>query len=234
LRVELRHLGYHYPGSTKHPIQDVSMTLQPGEHVGIAGFDGSGKTTLLRLMAGLLDGYSGVVAYDGLALQDITTDTLGQHIGDNISHQNLFDGTVLQNLTLEQPHTTDSVAWALDLVGLRDEIYSRPQGLSTPLGIGTPLADNTRQKLLLARALVSRPRLLLLDNFLPGVEPAERLRILARVLAPENPWTVLLATNDVRVLALCPRLVVLRSGHLVADGPFEQIAQKPELQELFF
>jgi ABC-type bacteriocin/lantibiotic exporter with double-glycine peptidase domain len=233
LRVQMRHLSYQYPGGNRPPVQDVSLELAPGEHVGLAGFDGSGKTTLLRIMAGLLDDYTGVVAYDGLALQDISSEALGQHVGDSISHQNLFDGTLLENLTLGQTSiTSDDVAWALDLVGLRDDIYARPLGLNTPLGIGSPFADSTRQKLLLARALVRRPRLLLLDQFLPGVDPAERLRILRRVLAPEHCWTVLLASNDSRVLSLCPRLALLRDGRLMADGAYDELSRRPDIQEL--
>ncbi|MBC8084072.1 MAG: ABC transporter ATP-binding protein [Hymenobacter sp.] len=233
LGVELRHLGYQYPGHAKPPLQDVSLTLRAGEHLGLAGFDGSGKTTLLRVLAGLLDGYTGVVAYDGLALQDIAGEALGRCVGDNISHQSIFAGTLLQNLTLDQASLTpDDVAWALELVGLRDEIYARPQGLSTRLGAGTPLSDSSRQKLLLARALVHRPRLLLLDHFLPGVEPAERLRILRRLLAPHQSWTVLLASNDERVLALCPRIALLSEGRLLADGPSATIIRQPAMQAL--
>jgi ABC-type bacteriocin/lantibiotic exporter with double-glycine peptidase domain len=233
LRAELRHLGYQYPQGQQALMEGVSLTIEPGEHLGLAGYDGSGKTTLLRIMAGLLTDYTGVIAYDGLALQDLSPESLGQHVGDNISHQHLFDGSILDNITLAQAGIgADDVAWALELVGLRDNVYARPQGLNSPLGAGTPLADSTRQKLLLARALVRRPRLLLLDGFLPGVEPAERLRILRRVLAPEHPWTIVLATNDLRLTALCPRLAVLREGHLVANGSFEIVAARPDVQEL--
>ncbi|WP_139922965.1 peptidase domain-containing ABC transporter [Hymenobacter sp. DG01] len=233
LRVEVRRLAYSYPGSTKQPIQDVTLSLEPGQHLGLAGFDGSGKTTLLRIMAGLLDDYTGVIAYDGLPLQDISSEALGLHVGDNISHQHLFEGTLLQNITLDQASINpEDVAWALELVGLRDDLYTRSQGLNSRIGIGTPLSDSVRQKLLLARALVRRPRLLLLDTFLPGVEPAERLRILSRLLNPAHPWTVVVASNDVRALELCPRLAVLREGRLVAEGPFATLSQQSDLREL--
>ncbi|MCB2407005.1 peptidase domain-containing ABC transporter [Hymenobacter lucidus] len=233
LRVELRHLGYTYPGAQRPAVLDLSLNLNAGDHIGLTGFDGSGKTTLLRVLAGLLEGHTGLVAYDGLALQDLAPESLGQVVGDNIAHQNLFEGTLLQNLVLEQTHlSAEDLTWVLELVGLREDVYGRPQGLNTPLGIGTPLPDSTRQKLLLARALVRRPRLLLLDGFLPGVEPAERHRILSRLLAPAQPWTVVLSSSDPRVLALCPRLVVLRDGQLVADGPYLQVVERPELRRL--
>ncbi|TGE16550.1 peptidase domain-containing ABC transporter [Hymenobacter elongatus] len=233
LRAELRQLSYQYPSGHRHPLDELTLTIGAGEHLGLAGYDGSGKTTLLRILAGLLTGYTGVVAYDGLALQDLAPTSLGEHVGDTIAPQHLFDGTVLDNLALGQNTVaSDDVAWALELVGMRDDVYARPLGLNTPLGIGTPLADSARQKLLLARALVRRPRLLLLDNFLPNVEPAEQLRILRRVLAPEHHWTVVLASNDLRLLGLCPRLAVLREGTLVADGAFADVARQAELQEL--
>lgn len=218
LAVELYQLSYAYPGSPKPALREVSLTLASGEHVALGGTDGSGRTTLLRVLAGWLDGYTGVLAYDGLAAQDLADEALGRAVGDNISHQTLFDGTLLQNLTLDQPDLTPTdVAWVLELVGLRADTYARPQGLATPLGIGTPLADSTRQKLLLARALVRRPRLLLLDGFLPGVEAAERQRILARLLAPTHPWTVLLASSDPQVLTLFPRRLLLKEGALVSE-----------------
>ncbi|ALD22639.1 peptidase domain-containing ABC transporter [Hymenobacter sp. DG25A] len=233
LQLELRDLGYQYPGSKKVTLQEVTLSLSAGEHLGLTGHDGSGKSTLLRMLAGQLIDFSGVVACDGLAMQDLSAATIGLHIGDNISHQNLFEGTVLENITLGQAGISpEDVAWSLELVGLREQVYSRLGGLQAPLGIGSPLADSFRQKLLLARALVRRPRLLLLDSFLPGVEPMERLRILTRVLAPEHCWTVVLATNELRELALCPRLAFMRAGRVLADGPFAEMSKRPELQSL--
>ncbi|MBC6988055.1 peptidase domain-containing ABC transporter [Hymenobacter sp. BT491] len=233
LNVDLRLVSYSYPGADKPTLHGVSLQLRPGEHLGLAGYDGSGKTTLLRVMGGLLDGYQGLISYDGTSLRDLSPSALSDSVGENFSHQHLFTGTVLENLTLNQPEVQPAnVTWALDLVGLRDEVFAWPHGLGTFVSAGTPLPDNVKQKLLLARALVRRPRLLLLDHFLPAVEPTERQRILKRLLAPELPWTLILASNDPRVLALCPRTAVLRTGRIVADGPFAAIAQQPELQEL--
>jgi ABC-type bacteriocin/lantibiotic exporter with double-glycine peptidase domain len=233
MTVELRDLRYHYPGGNNPALDGVTLQLLPGEHLGLAGFDGSGKTTLLRVLAGLLNDYTGYVTYDSVALRDLSPAALAASLGENISHQHLFSGTVLENITLDQPDISPvDVAWALELVGLRDNIYARPKGLATMLGAGVPLADHVQQKLLLARALVRRPRLLLLDHFLPNVEPAERMRILQRLVSPEQPWTLILASNDPRVLAFCPRTALLRDGRLVVDGPFKTVSQQPELRAL--
>jgi ABC-type bacteriocin/lantibiotic exporter with double-glycine peptidase domain len=94
------------------------------------------------------------------------------------------------------------------------------------------MPDNVKQKLLLARALVRRPRLLLLDHFLPAAEPADQQRILKRILAAEMPWTIIVASCDPRILTLCTRTAVLREGRIVADGTYDEVAQTPELHDL--
>ncbi|MGY2134188.1 ATP-binding cassette domain-containing protein [Hymenobacter sp. HD11105] len=233
LAVDLRSLSYHYPSNSRLVVDNVSLQLQPNEHLGLAGYDGSGRTTLLRIMGNLLDGYQGILTYDNTSLRDLSPETISRTLGENFSHQHLFSGTVLENLTLNQPDIKPAdVSWALDLVGLRDEIYAWAQGLGTYITAGSPMPDNVKQKLLLARALVRRPRLLLLDHFLPAAEPADQQRILKRILAPEMPWTLVVASCDPRILTLCTRTAVLREGRIVADGTYEEIAQTPELHDL--
>jgi ABC-type bacteriocin/lantibiotic exporter with double-glycine peptidase domain len=233
LAVEVRDLSYQYPDKPRPTLDHASLTLAPGEHLALVGADGAGKTTLLRLLAGLLDDYTGQMVYDGLPLADLSPDALAGALGDNLAHQHLFSGTVLDNITLGQPHLTAAdAAWAIGLVGLRDEIYARPTGLHTPVGPGQPMGSGTVQKLLLARALVGRPRLLLLDHLLPAAALAERVRVLRRLLAPDLPWTLVLGTTQPELLALLPRVAVLAEGRVVADGPLAEVRNTPELQAL--
>ena len=233
LAVDVRALAYQYPHSTHPTLAGVNFTLAPGDHLALVGADGAGKTSLLRLLAGLLDGYTGQVAYGGLPLANLAPDALAAAVGDNLAHQHLFTGTVLENITLGQPHlTATDAAWAVELVGLRDELYARPEGLLTPVGPGHPLGAGLTQKLLLARAIVHRPRLLLLDHLLPAAALAERLRILRRLLAPALPWTLILATTQPELLALLPQIIVLEEGRLVAEGPLETVRAHPVLRAL--
>ena len=233
LAVEVRELTYQFPGTSHLTIDHASLTLAPGEHLALAGANGAGTTSLLRLLAGLLDGYTGQIVYDGLPMADLSQDALAAAVGDNLAHQHLFSGTVLDNITLGQPHLTAAdAAWAVELVGLRDELFARPTGLHTPVGPGHPMGTGTVQKLLLARALVGRPRLLLLDHLLPAAALGERVRVLRRLLAPGLPWTLLLATTQPELLALLPRVAVLNEGRVVADGPLADMQQTPELRAL--
>lgn len=233
LAVDVRGLSYRYPRATRAVLDDVSFALAAGDHLALVGADGAGKTTLLRLMAGLLDRYTGQVAYAGLSLPDLSPDALAAAVGDSLAHQHLFSGTVLENITLNQPHlTATDAAWAVNLVGLRDDLYARPQGLQTLVGPGYSLGAGATQKLLLARAVVGRPRLLLLDALLPAASLAERVRVLRRLLAPELPWTVILATTQPELLNQLPRVAVLDNGRLVAEGPLADVRDTPQLRAL--
>jgi ABC-type bacteriocin/lantibiotic exporter with double-glycine peptidase domain len=185
------------------------------------------------VLAGLLDGYTGQVAYADVPLPDLSPDALATAVGDNLAHQHLFSGTILENITLNQPNLTATDAvWAINLVGLRDALYSHPDGLQTRVGPGHALGAGTTQKLLLARAIVGRPRLLLLDHLLPAAALAERVRVLRQLLAPNLPWTVILGTTQPELLALLPRVAVLQEGRLVAEGKLAEVRDTPALKAL--
>ncbi|SFP76301.1 peptidase domain-containing ABC transporter [Hymenobacter arizonensis] len=217
--VELRQLNYHYPNGGRAAVQGLNLRLEPGQHLGLAGPDGSGKTSLLRLLAAQLDGYTGVIAYNGTALRDIAPERLARLIADTLPGQELFSGSVLENLTLGQDYLhVEEVAPALAMVNLRDELYALPQGLATEVGPASPLPDSTRQKLVLARALLYKPQLLLLDGLLPAVSPAERYQILDRILDPVHNWTVIVATGDEAVLKRLPHTLRLESGRVISNS----------------
>ena len=233
LTLDVRGLTYCYPHAARAALDDVSFALAAGEHLALVGNDGSGKTTLLRLLAGLLSGYTGQVAYAGLSLPDLSPDALAAAVGDSLSHQHLLSGTVLENITLNQPHLTAAdAAWAVALVGLREDLYGRPEGLQTLVGPGYTLGEGASEKILLARAVVGRPRLLLLDSLLPASSLAERVRVLRRLIASDQPWNLLLATTQPELIALLPRVAVLQNGRVVAEGTQEDVRDSPELREL--
>jgi len=233
LTVVVRGLTYRYPQAARDVLEGVTFSLAPGDHLGLVGADGGGKTTLLRLLAGQLPGYTGQVAYAGLSLSDLSPAALAAAVGDSLAHQHLFSGTVLENITLGQPELTAAdAAWAVDLVGLRDDLYARPDGLQTRVGPGYALGSGATQRLLLARAVVARPRLLLLDALLPAAALPERVQMLRRLLAPGLPWTVIVATTQPELLALLPRVAVLEEGQLVAEGTLDQLRNTPALREL--
>ena len=203
--LELHGLSYTYPDAARPALRALTLRLAPGYHLALTGPAGSGKTTLLRLLAGNLPDYTGVVAYAGAALRDFSPEQLARLVAAALPSQALLTGSVLENLTLRQPHVQAAdVAAVLELLNLRDTLYALPQGLHTAIGPGAPLPESICQKLLLARALVQRPRLLLLDGLLPAASSEERRQVLRRLLDPAHGWSVVLATGEAELLELLP------------------------------
>ena len=205
-RVEVRDLAYSRFGR-RPAFEGVSFTVEPGERVALLGTRGSGTSSLLELVLGMREPLAGEVAVDGLGVRSWDLAALRAQ-ACIIRSTDLISGTVGENVRLGDPGMPlRDINGALEQVGLLEAVRSMPDGLGTRLVTGgLPLAGRQRARLLAARALAHRPRLLLLDELLDGHEGT--LDALARVLldAP-HPWTVIVATRDPRVAARCGRTI---------------------------
>jgi ABC-type bacteriocin/lantibiotic exporter with double-glycine peptidase domain len=225
--IRLKNLSYRFPGDQRYALQNINLNIAPGESVCIAGYGGSGKTTLLRTMLGLLPSYEGVITYDKISLRDLNHGSLLNHIGEDVAGESLFEGSILENLTLSHEKAQmEDIRWALDCVGLTEFVFSLPQGLHTVLiGGGRQLPRSVASKLALARTLVKRPLLLALDDFMLGLDSREKTRILDRIAESSVGMTVILSSNDKLVMQWCHRTIVLQEGQLVGEGNYEEISQ---------
>ncbi len=214
--VQLRGIELAYAG--RDPVLvDVDLVVSPGEHVAVAGGGGSGKSTLLDLLATLRTSTRGVYELDGndVRLCDLL------HLRKDIvlvREPQFVRGSLLTNLRMlrrdADVHEVDEV---LEALGLADVAGQLQQGLATELmPSGVPLSRTQARRVALARALIARPRLLLLDGALDdlGLEESQQARLLDYVFRTEAPWTVIAACEDPRVLARCTRRVLLDSGQL--------------------
>jgi ABC-type branched-subunit amino acid transport system ATPase component len=125
------------------------------------------------------------------------------------------------------------VVWATDNVGLTDFIHELPDGLQTELTGGSiRLPASVSRKIIMARCLVLRPKMLLLDDFWGGMEKHEKLRLIQMLSSQEFSWTLLIISNDPEVMAICDRTLLLMDGKLVASGDFEDIRHSKPYQQL--
>ena len=214
-RLALQELGYHSPGHALPLLRDVSLEVEPGGLVGIAGANGSGRSTLLRLMAGDLRPGNGRMRIDG---QDLANTDLGharQQVALVPADVALVRGTLLQNLTLHQPGLETAALRLATELGLDQVASGLPGGWHTPVGIAaTPLSRGAVQRIGLVRALVGQPRVLLLDDITTQIDADGDLR-LARLLAQlRGRVTVVIVTHRRSILSAADRVLEIRDARL--------------------
>lgn len=219
--VELSNVDFHYVPE-KPILRGVSVRIAPGEFVAIAGGSGSGKTTLLHLIPRFYDVTGGQLTVDGHDVREVTLRSLRARIGMVGQESYLFDGSVMENLRYVFPDASlAEVEEAVALANASDFIRAMPEGYDTLVGQnGVKLSGGQRQRLSLARAFLSKPALLLLDEPTASVEPeSEALihqAILDRTTAGEG--TTILVTHRVDLLRQATRILFLDEGRLAADG----------------
>src|SRR5210317_617413 len=195
--VEIQDLTYTSIDGTLTILDKININLPSGTRAVITGRNGSGKSTLLRLLAVQYEPTGGTVSFNGHPTGNLNTADLRYHVGDCFLSEDLFEGTLLENITLGRPEIelTD-VEWAVEGLGLRNFIQSLSKGYETPVGpTAIPLSSSLIERILLARAIITRPRLLLVDDVFHLFDPKERKAIIDFIWAEKQPWTLVAASN---------------------------------------
>lgn len=228
--LSLHDVSFQHEGSAGPALRGVSLHVAAGERVAVTGPHGSGVSTLLGVAAGLLPSYQGAVTVNGASWRDLDPVSGRAGIGWVDINADLFDGTLLDNLTLGRPEVTNEVVTqVLAEAGLDRWLALQEQGLLTAIRAGARTWSlDVRIRFQLARALVARPRLVIADRALDLLDPAERAAVLPVLLPARSDWTCLLATNQPDVLARVDRIIRLEGGRVVAAGPArEMLANDP-------
>jgi ATP-binding cassette subfamily C protein LapB len=226
-RVDFRGVTFRYQGQQLDALREVSLSIAPGERVGVIGRMGSGKSTLAKLLVGLHQAQAGNVLVDGIDTRQIDPSDLRRNIGYMPQNVVLFSGTVRENLTLGAPHTDDAAMLrAVQLVGLDEHINRHPQGFDLPVGErGDALSGGQKQCVALARALLSDPPLLLLDEPTAAMDIASEEQLKARLVRALEGRTLIVVTHRETMLTLVDKLIVMDSGRVVAAGAKADVLQ---------
>lgn len=198
MQVTVGNVTYSYPGESRQTIKNLSLSINPNDRVLVTGKNDSGKSTLIYLIGGLLSGFEGHVSIDGIPLSNYDYDDLHQRIGGYMRDENLFEGTLLENITLGREKATfDNVKWAVKNLNLEELVCQLPEGYDTIIqSQGKQFSKSTVAKILIARAIVDKPRLLLLENSFSVFTPNEKQAILSFLLDRQHLWTLILSSSE--------------------------------------
>ncbi|GHB64931.1 peptidase domain-containing ABC transporter [Persicitalea jodogahamensis] len=235
LFLEVKDLKYRFEGRENPALDGISFSLKPGESVCVTGTNGSGKNTLLRVLSGLLTDYQGGITFNGISLRDLNVVSLRSYIEQNIAVDDIFEGSILENITMGRDQVSlADLEWALHMLNLTDAISKLPDGLkSNMLPGGRRYSESFIAKITLARCIVTRPKILMVNDVMHSSVNSERQRLIRELTKEGVPWSLLILSNDPMIMSQCDRVLLLHDGKVVSDGRFEEVKHHPALRGEF-
>ena len=223
--IEFKNVSFSYPESETSALENVTFKIREGEKVGIIGRVGSGKTTIERLLIGLHEPTEGAVMVDNIDVRQIDPAELRRNVGTVPQDIFLFDGSIHDNIVVAAPYADNAmILRASHIAGVEEFVSKHPSGMDMPVGErGNSLSGGQRQEVAIARAFLTDPPIIMLDEPTSAMDTTSENKFIDRMdnLMPNK--TLVIVTHRYSLLRLVDRLIVMDSGHVVADGPKEQI-----------
>ncbi|HQT29633.1 MAG TPA: ABC transporter ATP-binding protein [Thiobacillus sp.] len=225
--VTLRHVSFSYEENGESVLDDVSLTVAPGEKVALVGASGGGKSTLVQALLGLYPVKAGQIAYGDAPVTDIGWETVREHVGVVLQHPVLFNDSVRANLTLGR-EVDDATLWqALDIAQMKDVIGSLPHGLDTMVGRqGVRLSGGQRQRLAIARMIVANPRIVILDEATSALDSATEHQLHQAMHAFLAGRTTLIIAHRLSAVREADRILVFENGRVVEAGGHDELIER--------
>ena len=226
--LQLTQVGLTYPGQSTPALQNVSLSLAPGQTLGIVGPTGAGKSSLIALLLRHYPCTEGSIHWNGHALPDISLDTLRQAIAWVPQEPFLFSDTIANNIALARADATPAqIEHAARLADMHDDITGFADGYATVVGErGVTLSGGQRQRVAIARALLAEAPLLILDDALSAVDTGTETRILAHLRATRAAHpsrSTIIVSHRLSAVVDADQIIVLHNGHLVASGDHQSL-----------
>lgn len=228
--VEFRHVSFSYHGGLD-VLTDIHFKTEHGETIGIIGGTGSGKSTLANLIPRFYDAREGSVLVDGMDVRDYTYEALRKKIGIVPQNAVLFAGTIRDNIKWGKPDATDEEIYrALEIAQAKEFVDSKPEGLDTKVSQGGKnFSGGQRQRLTIARALVRRPGILILDDSASALDFATDARLRKAIASETENMTVFLISQRASTIKNADKILVLDDGMIVGCGRHEELLEKCEV-----
>ncbi|MBP3304756.1 MAG: ABC transporter ATP-binding protein [Oscillospiraceae bacterium] len=236
-RVEFRDVTAQYKGAGQPSLEHISFTAEPGQTIGIIGGTGAGKTTLINLIPGFYGAAEGQVLIDGVDVKAYDNAALRGAIGIVPQKAVLFKGTIRENLLWGKKDASDDDLWdALNIAQAREVVKDKDGELDAPVEQGgTNFSGGQRQRLTIARALVRKPTILILDDSASALDYATDARLRMAIRGMENPPTTFIVSQRAASVRYADRIIVLDDGVMVGMGTHDQLLESCDVyQEVYY
>ncbi len=222
--IEFKNVTFTYPDQSEPVLDDISFKIEPGEKVAILGHVGSGKTTIGRLIAGLYEADSGKILIDGVDIRQIAPSDLREHMGISAQDVWLMSDTVEQNISLGSVKVDpETVLWAGDISGVSELTNRHPDGYKMKLKErGESLSGGQRQAVSLARALVKKPSILILDEPTSSMDAKSETQFVKKFKESDYDTTLVVITHRTSLLVLVEKVIIMENGKVAGIGSTDQ------------
>ena len=216
MTVELDNIAYRVVDRKKPILKNISLTLTPKSRILIMGESGSGKSTLVRLISGIIEPTDGNIYVNNLSIKSLFLNYYRSHIGLSLSEETPFEGSIKSNLVFGNQNISDKTIFeALEIVGLTQFIKEQPSGLDTILyPEGKQISYTIGKKLILARAIIKQPKLMILEDPLDQFNLEETKRIINYLTAKERPWSLIVVSSKKSWKTVCNQVITLEKGEI--------------------
>ena len=233
LGIKLKDLSFRFDDAREDLLSNINLEIGKGEKLCLSGFDGSGKSVLLNIIAGLYEDFSGSITVNGISVKNWNKSDLHDRVNDNLAREDIFRGTLLENITLGKPDITpDQLQKIADVVGLSDYIDTLPDGYETLLlPEGKHLPRSVILKIKLSRSLIGNPGLILFENNFSQLNASIKQRFLDYLLGLNA--TVIAISNDPEVCKAFDRVAVLEKGRIIANDSLSNLKNYPWYTSIF-
>ncbi len=224
--IEMAHVTFGYDPETKPLFEDFNLTIPARQYVGIVGRSGCGKSTLVRLLLGFEKPFRGVINYDRKDLQTLDLRSVRRQIGTVMQDGKLFSGSIFENIVISAPTLKLEDAWeAAEIAGIADTIREKPMGMNTMLqeGGGT-MSGGQRQRLMIARAIAPKPRILIFDEATSALDNITQKKVSEAL--DRMRCTRIVIAHRLSTIRHCDRILVIDGGKIAEDGTYEELITK--------
>jgi len=219
ITLEAENIKFKFPESGDYVLDNINLKIENSEKIFLDGDNGSGKTTLIRILSGLLQPTSGTFFINDDTYRKIDLQQYRSQIGTIINGETPFEGTILENITFNNPSISqDDIKWAIESVKLGSFIKSLPKGLDTKIfPEGRQLSSSNAQKILLARSIINKPKILFYEDALDRMDAHIAKEIIDFLTSSENKWTLIVSSKNPYWKEKCTRKITMQEGKISND-----------------